>query len=169
MKIIRIGVCIFLLVAMSFLSCHKTRTLQLPEDMLCVDRCGVVDTIPIHEGKKIVQFLTKWSLEVTLDNTPPGKIDALIRNNPDWQFIFYIHCKAEEKVQIPKILDKYNCRFPVMIDEDASFLKKNRMDKEYTAIGFILDSRNAVVGMGIIGTTMSFFDAEFNNAKRVAR
>lgn len=150
-------------------SCQRSHTLILPEDMLCVDRYGVVDTLHIHEGKKVVQFLSTWSLGVTLETTPPGKIDAIIRKNPDWQFIFYINCRPEEKVKIPRILEEFNCSFPVFLDEDALFLKINKMDEEYTAIGFILDSQNTVASMGIIGTTMSFFDKEFSKAKRVAR
>ena len=126
--------------------------------MLCVDKDGVVDTIQIRDGKKVVQYLSTWSLGVTLENTPPGK-----------QFIFYINCLPEERIQVPKILKKFNCTFPVLLDEDAKFLKTNKMNEEYTAIGFILDSRNSVVGMGIIGTTMSLFDSEFTKAKRVAR
>lgn len=161
--------CLLIMESVLFSSCHRSRTLILPEDMLCVDKDGVVDTIHIRNGKKVVQFLSTWSLDVTLENTPPGKIDAIIRNHPDWQFIFYIHCLPEERIQVPKILEKFNCKFPVLLDEDAKFLKMNKMNEEYTAIGFILDSRNSVVGMGIIGTTMSIFDSEFTKAKRVAR
>ena len=97
------------------------------------------------------------------------KLPVDSNNNPDWQFIFYINCLPEERIQVPKILKKFNCTFPVLLDEDAKFLKTNKMNEEYTAIGFILDSRNSVVGMGIIGTTMSLFDSEFTKAKRVAR
>lgn len=167
---VKIHACSCVLIMVFVLSsCHRSRALELPEDMLCVDRSGVIDTLHIHDGKKVVQFLSAWSLKVTLETTPPGKIDEIIRNNPDWQFIFYINCRPEEKAQIPKILEKFNCRFPVLLDDEARFLKLNKMDEEYTAIGFILDSRNAVVGMGIIGTSMSFFDGAFAKAKRVAR
>lgn len=156
-------------ILLSTTSCGRDRSIiLLPENLPSVDRNGEIEGIPVMEGKKVVQFLYAGLL-VDIMKMAPGKIDRIIQDNPDWQFFFYIYCKSEKETEILcDYLDQFDCRFPVMIDYDQMFLKKNRMD-HYTAIGFILDRYNKTIGMSVIGDPRSFFDSEFNKAKRIVK
>ena len=121
-----------------------------------------------HSRPKVITQMTAVSLKKNLENTPIGKIDRIIRENPDFEFIFYIdYLDQKDTLYVMELLEKYKCKFPVILDFEVKFQGKNFGPKErYGSTGFICDEKNRVYGVSVIGTDMSFFDKEFLRSKK---
>lgn len=157
--------CIILLLV----SCAGRDKITCMDIPVAVDRHGDVPPPVIAKNAKTVvhYFFCPGNMAFSLDDTPKGKIDRIIQANPDWQFLFYIECKPDEKNQVVRMLDKYDCNFPVMLDYEGKFRKKNLREK--VGIGFILNREGHSVGVSVIGDRRSFFDSTFKKAKRIVR
>lgn len=166
----RVRVLFVLCLALSLVTCSRRHQISCPEVDISVNRYGDKKPSPILKKKTVVNFFTPAGLISSLEDTPMGKIDKIIKENPDWQFLFYISCNPGQKGQVMKVLDKYNCNFSVLLDYKDAFRKENkRIEKDLTAIGFILGADNNVIALSVIGDTRSMFDASFKRAKRIAR
>ena len=107
---------------------------------------------------------TEANFRSTLYHTPDGKIDKIIKDNPTWQFIFYINADPADSAGIMNLLKRYDCRFPVILDPEGDFLNTNSLEN-YSQIGFICNKEGKIMGVSTIGTSQSFFDQEFRYAK----
>ena len=128
------------------------------------DKDGRVPVLIKHEKHRYMLHTNISHLRNLLYHTPEGKIDKIIEENPLWQFLIYCRCEVEDSTMLMRLLKKYDCDFPVIIDPDGSFITLNGLD-QYTEIGFICDKDNRCYGVSSIGTTQSFFDQEFRKAK----
>lgn len=152
------------------LSCNRLPKVFIPDD-LCnpkyvIDKNGFRDDYSICiDRKKVIQFNTLGGLRFILSDTPLRKIDNMIENNSDWEFIFMVSMPLEDSLKLQAVLSQYNCDFPVIVDTKNVFAERNRLGK-LTAVGWICDEKNNVYGNGCIGTEKSFFDQEFSRAKR---
>ena len=159
-------ICGLLLFLICSLSCTNSRLIYPIEDLTeAFTKDGKRDLI-LKEGNKYLWFVTYDNLSNDLYHTPSGKIDRIMNENPDWQFICYCHCPISDSSKVVGKLNQYNCSLPVIIDEEGCFLKINGIKDSYSDIGFICDKRGRCLGVSTIGTTQSFFDQEFSNAKR---
>jgi hypothetical protein len=167
----RLGYLLILLsVSLIISSCggHRIKIIY-PSDNV-YDMHGKVNDYSIDDTKKkVVQFSSLHGIPFIMDYTPKGKIEKIIRDNPDWEFIFYVYGEQADTSELISALKKYQCNFPVIFDYKNEFQEKNFGDVRYGGIGFICDRNNKVVGLSEIGTTMSFFDQEFAKAKRICR
>jgi len=118
--------------------------------------------------KKVIDYFTIGGLIMNLEYTDIGKIDRIIRENPDWEFIFYVKCEEKDTTKVKGILSRYECRFPVILDFKNEFYEKN-FSEQYGGIGFICDERNRSLSLAIIGTRQSFFDQNFARVKRTLK
>ena len=128
------------------------------------DKDGRVPVLIKHEKHRYMLHTNISHLRNLLYHTPEGKIDKIIEENPLWQFLIYCRCEVKDSTMLMRLLKKYDCDFPVIIDPEGSFIKLNGLD-QYTEIGFICDKDNRCYGVSSIGTTQSFFDQEFRKAK----
>jgi len=147
-------------------SCGGQR-IKTPDVREAINRNGSVDVPFIQEGKKVVMYYSAGGFCFSMQDVPHGKIDGIIRDNPGWQFIFYVYCKSDEEVDVIKAwLEHIGDDFAVRIDREDAFKKANKME-EYDSIGFILDDKGNQIGLAVIGTPRSIFDSEFRKAKRI--
>ena len=156
----------FVLLLLLLNSCGGQRY-KTPDVREAIDRNGPVEVPLVQDGKKVVMYYTAGGFAFSMQDVPHGKIDGIIRDNPDWQFLFYVHCQTDEEVEfVRKWLANIGDDFAVRIDRDNAFRKANNMD-EYGSIGFILDEKGRKLSVCVIGTPRSFFDSEFRKAKRM--
>lgn len=161
---------ILLSLVITCVACGQRHRIYSPEIPVAVDRNGDSVSAPIESGKKVIHFFTPRQMRDVLSHTPRGKINRIIRENQDWQFLFYILCKPEDKEFIIKLLDTYGCEFQVLLDYNDVFRKQNsRLEKDVECIGYIVDSNQNWVGLSVIGDTRSPFDATFKRAKRIVK
>ncbi|MCI1785597.1 MAG: hypothetical protein LKI59_05610 [Bacteroidales bacterium] len=154
------------LLPMSCQNSHKIKLVQ-PADNVVYNRFGKVQGYSIDMSKKkVINYLTPGGLNDDLYHTDKGKIDRIIKDNPDWDFIFYIGCQEADTSKVMEILTQYGCNFPVILDIDKNFLKTN-LDSQYSEIGFICDSKNEIMDVCVIGTKQSSFDTDFRKVKRI--
>lgn len=159
------ALCTFLLL----LSCVGDR-IECMEIPVAVNRAGdVAPPLIVRNTKTVVTYFTPGGMGFSLDGTPRGKIDRIIRDNPDWQFLFYVDCSPKWKNTVIHYLNEYDCNFPVMLDYEGKFKQKNLVQKDLTGIGFILDADSRQLGCSVIGDSRSLFDSEFKKAKRMAK
>lgn len=123
--------------------------------------------------KKVINYFGFMNnFRNTLEHTDMGKIDRIIRENPNFQFIFYIdRIKPEDTTAFMQIMRKHRCAFPVILDFNEDFYHQNEKhlfieNSRLTGIGYICDEQCRVYGISVIGTRQSFFDQEFRKAKR---
>ena len=158
-----------LILCVIFVSCdYRKRIHPLnPEDMEYVfDRHGrVKDYNPDLTGKKVMSFGVIGAFIFNLQNAPSGKIDQIIADNPDWEFIYYVYGDLKDSTIVMNALDKYDCDFPIVYDINNKFRKKNGLGI-VSLIGFICDEKDAFLGGSIIGAKIGMFDTEFRYAKR---
>lgn len=144
------------------ISCNILPKVIIPDNLYnpkeVVDKNGFRDDYSICiDRKKVIQFNALGSLKFILSDTPPRKIDIIIEKNREWEFIFVVSMSLEDSLKLQAVLSHHNCDFPVVVDSDNVFAKKNRLGK-LTAVGWICDEKNHVYGNGCIGTEKSFFD-----------
>lgn len=138
---------------------------------------GAVKADPFDASKKkiINYFGYLNNFRKTLEHTDRGKIDRIIRENPGFQFVFYIdRIKPEDTVAFKQIMREHQCAFPVILDFKEDFYNQNKkhlflQNARLTGIGYICDEACRVYGISVIGTRQSFFDQEFRKAKREMR
>lgn len=154
-------------------SCTSHHKIKLAYDFDNVfDRKGRVEGYAIDEGKKkVINFSKANSFYEFLYNSPKGKIDSIIKSNPDWEFIFYCSGQPKDTADIVKFLDEFDCDFPVIMDYTNEFGKMNfpAPADEMGIIGYICDKNNKIYGLGPMGDTRSTFDGEFRNVKRMLK
>lgn len=159
------SVYIILLFLLFVLCSCNGKTYKTPEVREAINRNGPVEVPYIHEGDKVVMYYSAGGFAFAMEDVPHGKIDGIIRDNPKWQFIFYVYCKSDNEVAwVKSYLEAVGDDFAVRIDRNNAFKKANHMS-EYDGIGFILDKDGYSLGMGVIGTSRSVFDSEFRKAK----
>ncbi len=159
------------IVTVFLLSCSSGNTVKLlyPEEFqYVVDRNGKVEGyLPDLSGNKVISFATKGNFEYQLEESPKGKIDRIINDNPDWAFVFYIPAQLKDTSKIISLLDSFDCNFPVVIDTEDKFSRINGFSGQCGLIGFICNDKNKCLGASVIGDSKSFFDSEFIKAKRI--
>lgn len=136
---------------------------------MAFDKNGRVRVRIQNHVKTFVQYNTIDELSNMLYHTPKGKIDSIIKNNQDWQFVFYCKCALADSCRLMAILDRYDCCFPVIIDSEDQFLISNGYSLTYSEIGMICTENGLILGVSSIGTRQSFFDEKFERAKRSLR
>lgn len=127
--------------------------------------------------KRVISYIgPKGSFADLLATTPIGKIDKIIKDNPDFDIIFYIdRIEKEDTTYIKNILKNYNCKFTVLLDFDSEYYKQNESilnpmkSGRLTKISHICDRDGRVRGLAVIGTRMSVFDPIFARTKRYMR
>lgn len=162
----------FLLVAfqLCLVSCSQGRTLSpLSEAELAFTKDGNVLLVHNVDCNQYYWFVSIDEFRNDLYHSPKGKINSIIDDNPDWQFVCYCHCSKVDSLQIIRVLQRYDCKMPVVIDENGSFLISNGIKERYSDIGFICDKRGRCLGVSTIGTVQSFFDQEFSRVKSSMR
>lgn len=175
MKIFLFTVCLLI-----FFSCkqfNENRFVKLVEVPTVYNWKGHVKEYKFDKKKKkVINYLGKvGSLRNILEHTDRGKIDRIIRENPDFQFVFYIdRVVPADTVAFKELMLKYRCAFPVILDFKDEFYKanKNRLIPEndrYSQIGYICDKDCYIYEISVIGTRQSFFDEMFRKAKRQMR
>lgn len=148
--------------------CSRSQKIITPDIATVYDYYGRYEGYKIdHSKPKSVQYFTPGGLHFALEHTPVGKIDKLIEENPEFEFLFYIVVEEpKDTAVVMRILDKYSCLFPVMIDFEGEFKRANfSRNEDYGSIGYICNGKNEIMGLGVIGTSMSFFDGEFRKVK----
>lgn len=137
---------------------------------------GLVSSYHFDNSKKKVinYFGYLGNFRETLEHTDKGKIDRIIRENPDFQFIFYIdRIKPEDTTAFMQIMRTHQCAFPVILDFKDEFYNQNKAHLNspgrLTDIGYICDRECYVYGLSVIGTRQSFFDQAFRKAKRLMK
>lgn len=161
---------IFALFALAVLSaggCAGSHRIGLWEGYTDVfDANGRVEDYRIRKGRPfVVTLLMTREFSDVLFHTPKGKIDRIIEENPEWEFVFYCKGAPGDSSKVMDVLSRYGCRFPVIMDPEGRWEREN-IDGKYSAIGVICDAEGNMLGMSVIGTSQSFFDSEFAKAKR---
>lgn len=151
---------------MTLISCSRGSVIVPWEDFQYVfDKDGRSNVTIDPSKHHYMLYTTGSNFRSTLSHTPEGKIDRIINENPSWQFLIYCSTEPSDSLELMQLLGKYNCRFPVILDPEGEFLRINRIGSTHTQIGFICDKKGKVHGVSTIGTSQSFFDQEFRNAK----
>ncbi len=114
---------------------------------------------------KVVTYVDYLDLKGFMGEAPKGKIDSIIRDNPDWEFIFFVKAELKDSSNVVKLLEYYDNKFPVVLDINGRFAESNNM-KGIIVIGYICDKKNEIFGGGVIGSKMSVFDKEFQKIKK---
>ena len=156
-----------LLYSLSVISCGSGNALKLWEDFEYVyDRHGTVESYSIaHEKPFVCSWFSLNGLAFALQYTPPGKIDQIIGDNPDWEFVFYCGCNQSDSLVLQQLLDAHDCSFPIILDSDNELGRINYDNSSYGSITTICGPDGTKLGSGVIGTSMSFFDSSFEDAK----
>lgn len=160
-----------LLVAVVFASCNsdKIYPVELQEGMYVIDRHGMVDDYkPDFSGNKFYTYVWINDFNDWLQHTPQGKIDRIIADNPDWEFVTYVKGRTEDSTSIRQKLDKYDCNFPVILDVNDAFCKKNKL-QNVCLWGAMCDKKDELLDLSVIGDERSFFDPTFKKVKRMMR
>ena len=162
------GLISLLSLALFLSGCQTPENLYWEEYTDVFDANGRVENFQIRKERPfVVQILDLDCWEDALRHTPDGKIDRIIEENPAWEFIFYCECPVDDSLKVMKMLERYHCRFPLILDPDKNCQHlRYGEESRYTAIGAICDEKGRSLGGSIIGTRQSFFDSEFINAKR---
>ena len=161
------GVTIFILNVLAVcLSCTQGKVLQPMEPSYAFTKEGRAQISIDRSRHHYYWFVTLDSMQDDLYHTPRGKIDKIMAENPDWQFICYCHANLSDSLAIVELLRRYDCSLPVVIDEHARFLTQNNIKERYSDIGFICDRNGRCKAVATIGTSQSFFDQEFASVKR---
>ena len=152
------------------LSCNRLPKVIIPKELqdpeYVIDKNGLVDGYSFRiDQKKFIQFNTVGGLDYMLSDTPSHKIDTIIANNPDWEFVFVVAMPLKDSLRLRSVLDSHGCDFPVIVDTENVFAKKNGLGK-LTAVGWFCDGNNRSHGIGCIGTPKSSFDQRFPRIKR---
>ncbi|MEG1898984.1 MAG: hypothetical protein RR183_04845 [Bacteroidales bacterium] len=109
---------------------------------------GVVKNYHFDKSKKkVINYLGGVrNLKNVLEHTDSGKIDKIIRNNPDFQFIFYVdRVTPDDTIAFMDVMRKYRCTFPVILDFEEEFYKANKdrlcleKPRRMAKIGYICD------------------------------
>ena len=121
------------------------------------------------EKKKVISYIAPlYSFRTLLEQTPAGKIDRIIKDNPNYEFIFYCDQIApDDTTEFKQLLARFNCRFSVILDFNDDLYKLNKRilnpvnNGRLSKISLICDQDNRVLDYAVIGTSMSFFDKVF--------
>ena len=152
--------------SMTIVSCTTSTIINPWRDYEYVyDSSGRTHQVIKEDRPHYMLYSTLDWLEYTLADTPKGKIDKIIKENPSWQFLFYCNCSVSDSLRLMNLLESYECTFPVIIDHDKKFLTTNDIHEPYSQIGFICNKKGKCLGVSTIGTRRSFFDQEFLKAK----
>ncbi len=150
------------------LSCERPAKQQLLiNDGIVFNRSGRVNyQFPFYYDKEktVVTYLDNKVVDFVLCDTPKGKIDRIIDDNPDWNFIFVLNAQLEDSLDIVNKLNQYGCDFPVIIDINHQFINRNKLD-HVLATTFVY-KRDKSINLGVIGSSKSFFDVEFERYKK---
>lgn len=154
-----------ILMLLTLVSCSQGKEILPWEGYRYVfDKDGRASVTFDHTKHHYYLYTTESNFSSSLYHTPEGKIDKIIKGNPSWQFIFYVKADIADSSSIMKMLKRYDCDFPVILDPDGDFLQINSLE-DYSQIGFICNKDGRIFGVSTIGTTQSFFDQEFRYAK----
>lgn len=156
----------FIVICFIILSCNNSKAGFWEDYSHVYNQNGEVKDYTLEKGKPyVINFATLSAAKYVLYHTPKGKIDTIINSNPDWEFVFYCECEPSDSLELMGILKRYNCHFPVIVDPEGSWPKKE-LNHHYDAIGVICDKEGNILDVSVIGTTQSFFDQKFSAAKR---
>lgn len=119
-------------------------------------------TIDMNKPKVVAYFHGVKSLDYAMSKTPKDKINKIISENPDYEFIYYIgNIQPYDTTALIELFNRYNMRNPVMLDYNGEY----KREEKWTQITLITDKKNIVRGVAIIGVSYSPFDSEFANVK----
>lgn len=134
------------------------------------DRNGRVTGYSFDKSKRmVINFVQANTMNEWLSFSPERRIDSIIKSNPDWQFVFYCYGRKADTLRVIRMLNRFNCNFPVIFDFTNEFAKKNfsaPIDR-IALIGYICNKNGKIYGMGPMGDPRSMFDVEFRKAKRI--
>ena len=160
-----------LVCSLLFMNCsNDSNKLNLVQAENSITSLGLIKSKIIDNTKpKVVTYIgSKSSLERLLEQTPVGKIDLIIKQNPRYEFLFYIdRVLITDTSEIKAILAKYNCQFSLVLDVQEEYYKlnKNHLNPmgsgRMSLITHICDKHNNVLDYAVIGSSMSFFDKVF--------
>lgn len=161
---------ILLLLSVSCTSKTSSKYLDLivPEDVYTKD--GIVTDYAIDPKKPCVVTLITgiWSVDFLYGHTPENKINKIIAENPEFDFIFYFDIDRSETEELMERLTRYNIDYPVIFDYDHLFADNNKAFSKYFTTGTLTcNQHKKFISMdGMIGTSMSFFDSNFPKTKK---
>jgi len=115
------------------------------------------------KNKVVVTYLDDRVIDFVLGDIPEGKIDRIMQDNPDWSFIFIINSRLQDSLTIVHKLNQYRCHFSVILDVNQEFKKENSLGN-IMAITYVYEKNN-IINLGVIGSSRSFFDEEFEHYK----
>lgn len=102
-----------------------------------------------------------WGLQMSTK----GRVDKLIENNPDWDFVFYCNCSIADTTVLGEALRKLDCKIPVIIDTASKSFSINNFGKdEVGASSFTCNKDGEIYGGGVI-FVKNPFDHYFQEAK----
>jgi len=155
-------------IVVPFVSCERHDQVNLPDCLEYVyDKNGRVNNYSIDLAKKrVIQYQSLNMLHDDLFHTPRGKLNKIIADNPDWEFVFFCHCDLCDTTDLIKTLQRYDTDHRVIIDTAACFLSVNQLSEQWTELGFICDKKGKCYGIGIAGSSLSSFDSYFAQVKR---
>ena|GEM_PF-1348937 len=155
---------------------RKTKLL-LPEEAIAYTMYGPIHNYELAMTKPKVITYCKGvgNFGQLLSETPYLKINKLILQNPEIEFVFFIDgVKKEETDRLLSVLNQYHVTYPVILDYDSLFAKENSHRiggeglKGVTLFGLFCDQTNRLFdGGGVIGTDKSkmFFEPNFAKFK----
>ena len=155
-----------------FCSCGHHSTIHLPSDLgeYTFNKCGRLDENKIdYEKPKVIQFHSINMLKDDLRHTPYHKINEIVDENPGWEFIYYCKCSLSDTIELINVLQENDFPLPVIVDTSGVFLKENNLANKWTELGFICNQNNKCYGGGIVGSSLSSFDYQFEEAKAIMR
>ena len=173
MTLIRNGIKLFAVFVCfaSCLSCHQPSKQQFVVNGDYVfDKNGrVLDQSPasFDMDRVIITYLDLRILDYELGETPRGKIDRIINDNPEWHFVFVINAELQDTSLVVNKLNDYGCDFSVILDVNHEFEREYRLE-HFLATTFVIKG-NKRNNLGIIGASNSFFDSEFDKYKQSVR
>ena len=154
-----------------YLSCDRPAKQQLLlNDTFVYNRNGrIYNQYPESFDKErvIITYLDLRIIDYVLRETPRGKIDKIIRDNPNWLFVFVCDSQLKDSSIVVNKLNHYGCDFPVILDVDHEFEREYRLE-HFLATTFVIKG-NKRNNLGIIGASNSFFDSEFDRYKQSVR
>lgn len=148
-------------------SCSKNHRISIvqPHGNVYTKDGFAADYVVDMNKPRFVQYWTPGGLAWDQETIPKGKIDKIIAENPNWEFVFYMGIKdLSDTSWIKKLLVENDFNFPVILSIDGEFEKKN-LDSPYTGIGFFCAPDGETIGLSCIGSTMSLFDKTLKEIK----
>lgn len=120
---------ILLIVLLVFYSCgsyvdtHKVHLVELPT---VYNYKGCVNGYKIDKSKPfVINYYALSNLGWIMKDLPPGSVDKLIKKYNDFTFVFYVdRLKQEDTLKVMEVLNKYDCKFPVILDFQNEYYKK---------------------------------------------